>query len=117
MNIQALSFAFLAATAVGGLAWVFVYPLLSGEKKAENRRASVAKSEPAAQQPPDAGRTGLVNSEIHDRFRHSRSRVLCDGDAARRRTDWRGRPGIRRRLRSATLGLRLSQEAPGKELS
>src|SRR5712675_2055565 len=50
MNIQALSFAFLAATAVGGLAWVFVYPLLSGEKKAENRRASVAKSEPAARQ-------------------------------------------------------------------
>src|SRR6266403_3041838 len=50
MNIQALSFAFLAATAIGGLAWVFVYPLLSGEKKAENRRASVAKSEPAARQ-------------------------------------------------------------------
>src|SRR6266481_6660385 len=50
MNIQALSFAFLAATAIGGLAWVFVYPLLSGEKRAENRRASVAKSEPAARQ-------------------------------------------------------------------
>src|SRR6266446_10457804 len=50
MNMQALSSAFLAATAIGGLAWVFVYPLLSGEKKAENRRASVAKSEPAARQ-------------------------------------------------------------------
>jgi tight adherence protein B len=48
MNIQALSLSFLAATAIGGLAWVFVYPLLSGEKKAEHRRASVAKSEPAA---------------------------------------------------------------------
>src|SRR5258708_40175919 len=50
MNIQAPSFAFLAATAIGGLAWVFVYPLLSGEKKAENRRASVARTEPAARQ-------------------------------------------------------------------
>jgi len=50
MNIQALSLAFLAATALGGLAWVFIYPLLSGEKKAENRRASVARPEPAARQ-------------------------------------------------------------------
>src|SRR6478736_2379000 len=50
MNIQALSLAFLAATAVGGLAWVFVYPLLSGETKAEQRRATIAKPEPAARQ-------------------------------------------------------------------
>jgi tight adherence protein B len=48
MNIQMLAFAFLAAAAVGGIAWVFIYPFLSGEKKAENRRASVAKPEPAA---------------------------------------------------------------------
>src|SRR3954451_24236034 len=50
MNIQALALAFLATTAVGGLAWVFLYPLLSGEKKAEHRRASIAKPEPAARQ-------------------------------------------------------------------
>jgi tight adherence protein B len=48
MNIQMLAFAFLAAAAVGGIAWVFIYPFLSGEKKAENRRASVAKPEPTA---------------------------------------------------------------------
>ena len=48
MNLQMLALAFLAATAVGGVAWVFVYPLLSGEKKAEARRLSVAKPEPAA---------------------------------------------------------------------
>jgi tight adherence protein B len=47
MNIQPLALSFLAATAIGGLAWVFVYPLLSGEKKAEARRASVARPEPA----------------------------------------------------------------------
>jgi tight adherence protein B len=48
MKIQALALAFLAATAIGGIAWVFLYPVLSGQKKAENRRASVAKSEPVA---------------------------------------------------------------------
>jgi tight adherence protein B len=48
MNIQTLAFAFLAAAAVGGIAWVFLYPFLSGEKTAENRRASVARPEPAA---------------------------------------------------------------------
>jgi tight adherence protein B len=48
MKMQALALAFLAAAAIGGLAWVFIYPLLSGEKKAEGRRASVAKAEPVA---------------------------------------------------------------------
>jgi tight adherence protein B len=48
--MQTLALAFLAAAAIGGLAWVFLYPLLSGENKAESRRASVAKTEPAARQ-------------------------------------------------------------------
>jgi tight adherence protein B len=50
MKIQTLALAFLAASAIGGVAWVFIYPLISGEKQAENRRASVAKQEPAARQ-------------------------------------------------------------------
>jgi tight adherence protein B len=48
MTMQALALAFLAATAIGGLAWVFLYPTLSGEKKAEHRRASLSRPEPAA---------------------------------------------------------------------
>jgi tight adherence protein B len=48
MKTQALALAFLASAAIGGLAWVFIYPLLSGEKQAESRRASVARPEPAA---------------------------------------------------------------------
>jgi tight adherence protein B len=48
MNTQALALAFLAATAIGGVAWVFIYPSLSGQNKAESRRASVAKPEPAS---------------------------------------------------------------------
>ncbi len=38
---------FLVATAVGGVIWVFVYPILSGERKAEQRKRIVAKSAPA----------------------------------------------------------------------
>ncbi|MBR0691848.1 type II secretion system F family protein [Bradyrhizobium lablabi] len=53
MNVQNIAMAFLAATTVGGLAWVFLYPHLSGEKKAESRRASVARSEPAAARQAD----------------------------------------------------------------
>ena len=38
MNMQALALAFLSAVTVGGVAWVFIYPLLSGEKQAEKLR-------------------------------------------------------------------------------
>src|SRR6476646_7949096 len=48
MPMQTLALFFLAAFAVGGVAWVFIYPLLSGERKAEQRMASVARTEPAA---------------------------------------------------------------------
>ena len=36
---------FLAATAVGGVVYVFLYPILSGERKAEQRMANVAKAD------------------------------------------------------------------------
>lgn len=45
MPIETMALAFLAATAIGGVAWVFIYPLLSGERKAEQRRASIARPE------------------------------------------------------------------------
>jgi tight adherence protein B len=48
MNVQTLALAFMAATAIGGLAWVFLYPILSGERAAEQRRASFSKGEPVA---------------------------------------------------------------------
>jgi tight adherence protein B len=44
----------LVAIAIGGAVWVFVYPFLSGEKKAERRMASVARSEPIASRPTRA---------------------------------------------------------------
>ena len=41
-----LATAFLAAIAVGGIAYVFLYPLISGERQAEKRRESIAHAEP-----------------------------------------------------------------------
>ena len=39
---------FLATAAMGGVVWVFLYPILSGERQAEQRVANVAKAEPVA---------------------------------------------------------------------
>ena len=41
----------LVTLAIGGVAWVFVYPLLSGERQAERRMASVAQAQPMASRP------------------------------------------------------------------
>jgi tight adherence protein B len=46
MTIQSLSLFFLASVAAGGVAWVFIYPLLSGERHAERRMDSVVRAEP-----------------------------------------------------------------------
>jgi tight adherence protein B len=46
MKMQTLALIGMVTTAVGGVAWVFLYPLLSGERKAEQRRASVTRTEP-----------------------------------------------------------------------
>src|SRR6202789_540380 len=41
----------MVVLAIGGVAWVFLYPILSGEKAAERRMASVTRAEPAAARP------------------------------------------------------------------
>ncbi len=46
--MQPLAVFFLASAAVGGVFWVFIYPIISGERKTERRIANVAKSEPVA---------------------------------------------------------------------
>jgi len=46
--MQTMALFFLAAAAVGGVAWVFVYPILSGEKQAEKRKETMVRTGPAA---------------------------------------------------------------------
>ena len=48
MKMQTVALFGMVATAIGGVAYVFIYPLLSGERKVEQRRANVARAEPAA---------------------------------------------------------------------
>jgi tight adherence protein B len=44
--MNTISLFFLVSVAIGGIAWVFIYPFLSGEKKAEKRMETVARSTP-----------------------------------------------------------------------
>jgi tight adherence protein B len=46
--MHSLAVFFLVATAIGGVAYVFLYPILSGERTTEKRVATVAKSQPVA---------------------------------------------------------------------
>jgi tight adherence protein B len=45
MNVIALFF--LVSVAIGGVIWVFVYPIMSGERKAEKRKEIVTRPQPA----------------------------------------------------------------------
>ncbi|MGY4476000.1 type II secretion system F family protein [Bradyrhizobium sp. USDA 3364] len=88
MQTQTLALAFLAATTVGGIAWVFLYPYLSGEKKAESRRASVARNEP----------TTTRNADRTQRSRREQVEGSLKELEARRQKD-----------KKVPLGLRISQ--------
>jgi tight adherence protein B len=46
MKMQTMALFGMVATAIGGVAYVFLYPLLSGERHAEKRRESVTRAEP-----------------------------------------------------------------------
>ncbi len=42
--MQPIALAFLVAVAIGGVAWVFLYPMLSGERQAERRKETVTRT-------------------------------------------------------------------------
>jgi len=46
--MQTYGLFFLVAFAIGGVVWVFIYPILSGERKADRRMKSVTRAEPMA---------------------------------------------------------------------
>lgn len=81
MNLQTLALAFMAAVAIGGLAWVFLYPLLSGERQAQQRRANYAKTEPTVRRAERAQRSRRQQveetlKEVEDRSKKSRAVAL-----------------------------------------
>ena len=48
MRMNVVAVFFLVSAAIGGMFWVFVYPFMSGERKAEQRRLSVAQPDAPA---------------------------------------------------------------------
>lgn len=72
MNMEMLAIAFLVTVAVGGVAYVFLYPVLSGERKAEQRQkaiegASTAKRTPAAARAaPEVSRRDQVLASLKE---------------------------------------------------
>ena len=93
MNTQVLALGFLAATAIGGVAWVFIYPSLSGQNKAESRRASVAKPEPGAKRQTEKtqrSRREQVEDTLKDlEARHRKeSKVSLSMRISRAGLDW-----------------------------
>jgi tight adherence protein B len=45
-STQALAIAFLVTVAIGGGVWVFLYPIMSGERHAERRKAGITQADP-----------------------------------------------------------------------
>ena len=74
MTTQHLALFFLAAAAVGGIAWVFLYPLLSGERQAEKRMQSVAKPDRGAAKAATRAAPKLRRTEVEDTLKELEAR-------------------------------------------
>jgi tight adherence protein B len=79
--MEAIAIFFLAAAAVGGVVWVFVYPILSGNRRAEKRIGNLAKPEPVARVAAGAqkSRREVLESalkEVEGRHKKSRKKPL-----------------------------------------
>jgi tight adherence protein B len=74
MMTQHLALFFLAAAAVGGIVWVFIYPLLSGERQAEKRMQSVAKPDRGAAKAATRAAPKLRRSEVEDTLKELEAR-------------------------------------------
>lgn len=76
--MDTLAIFFLTSVAMGGVAWVFLYPVLSGERKAAKRIASVVQAEPAAraarQQRPRRNSVENTLKEFEERQRLEKSK-------------------------------------------
>ncbi len=77
--MQIIAVFFLVSVAIGGLAYVFIYPALSGERKAEQRMQSVAKTETLARtaRGPQKSRRDSIETTLKDlEERHKKSRSV-----------------------------------------
>ncbi len=79
--MQVIAVFFLVSVAFGGVVYVFLYPMLSGERKVEQRMQSVARTEPmtrAARGPQKSRRDSVEATlkELDERHKKSKSAPL-----------------------------------------
>jgi tight adherence protein B len=96
MPLQTLALFFLGTVAAGGLAWVFIYPLLSGERQAERRQALVARHDPVARAAQGRGAQKPRRDQIEESLKQLEQRQK---NATR--------PSIEGRIKQAGLSLTL----------
>lgn len=107
MPIESIAMFFLVTVAFGGVAWVFVYPVLSGERQTEKRVANVAKTEPTVQRVArnQRSRRDQVEStlkEFEERHRKNKGRVPLSVRLAQAGLKWSKRQFM---LVSAAIGV------------
>jgi tight adherence protein B len=66
MKMNAIAIFCLVSAAIGGIAYVFLYPILSGEKVAERRRMGVTKSDPVVRQAAGRGAPKVRREQIEE---------------------------------------------------
>lgn len=106
MPMQTMAIFFLAAVAVGGVAWVFIYPVLSGERKAEKRMATVARTDPTVRTRKPRSRRDAIETTLKEFEERNKSnkRVPLSVRLAQAGLNWSKRRFI---ISCALLGLAL----------
>jgi tight adherence protein B len=74
MPLQTLAMFFLGTLAAGGLVWVFVYPLLSGERRADQRKASVARAQSVSVTPSARGTPRVRREQVEETLKEIETR-------------------------------------------
>jgi tight adherence protein B len=74
MPLQTLAMFFLGTLAAGGLVWVFVYPLLSGERRADQRKAGIARAQPASATPSARGAPRARREQVEETLKDIETR-------------------------------------------
>jgi tight adherence protein B len=93
MDMNALAIAAMAMIAVGGVLYAFVYPLLSGDAKAEKRQAAFATASPsrkaAERQTDTAARRKQVSDSLKEvETRNRTKRVSIENRIAQAGLNW-----------------------------
>jgi tight adherence protein B len=74
MPMQTLAMFFLGTLAAGGVVWVFIYPLLSGERRADERKASIARAQPGSAVPSARGAPKARREQVEETLKEIETR-------------------------------------------